>query len=629
MGLAKTQNAITRDIAERVSNEGAQVIVFWGSQSGTAEGYAHRLVRDLHCDYKVKVTCADMSDFNPATFVSLCRSVRCVFLVSTFGEGEPSDNASDFFSWIEGSAPVSLNGARYAAFGCGNSNYRYFNKTVDDLANFLDRNGAVAMTSVVRGDEALGTTEEDFLEWKDHLMMKISLELGLELLDKDYIPRLKIEELTSEVSAQTKTPPIVTGGGHTNVNLVQVVSARKLARYSRKDQSVLEITVDYNPYPQVKYKTGDHIAIWPENSEEEISHLLSLLDLKSKRSTPIKITEISGVGSLKVPGVVAIDTLFRRFLDICGPVSRETVLDLSRVAPTEKIREVLKGLGKDRKTYAMFLETRHITFARLLSHTLELDASASWHSLPLSFVVKSLPPMKPRLYSISSSTIVSPKHVSLTVSLKPEALRGNPETSIPGLARDYLSTCVRRQLEQPAKSVLTPSLELWAQLRSSTFKLPVRSHVPLIMVAAGTGIAPFRAFTQERSRLSMIGQDVGRMILFYGCQSDNDYLYRQELEEFMKGPLKGKLEVVTAFSRSQIKKIYVQDQVAMHIEKVNSLMLDHDAAFYVCGAATMAKEVIATMIEGIKEHSGWQNSQLDSWRTGLKSSKRWFEDVWG
>ena len=629
MGFAKSQIVISRDIAKRVSNDGAQILVIWGSQSGTAEGYAHRLVRELRCKYDVKVTCADMSDFDPVTFVSLPRSVRRVFLVSTFGEGEPSDNAWEFFSWAEGSPLVSLDGTRYAAFGCGNSNYRYFNKTVDDLSKFLEQNGAASMTSVMKGDEALRTTEEDFLEWKYQLIAQLSLELGLKQLEMEYVPGVKIEEYTSDESAHDIPPPMVTGGGPSDVKLVQVTSARKLAQYSHSDRSVLEITVDFTPHLQVKYKTGDHIAIWPENGEEEVSRLLSMLGLQSKRNTCIRITEGHVASSHKIPHGVTIDTLLRRFLDICGSVSRDTVLSLSRAAPTDKIREALKSLGKDRKTYAGFLENHHITLARLLSYTLELDASASWRHLPLAFIIESVSPMKPRLYSISSSTIVSPRHVSLTISVKPETLRGNPDVSIPGLTGCYLTRSVQTQLEQYATSDSALSLQLWAQIRTSTFKLPVRSQVPLIMVAAGTGIAPFRAFIQERARLSAIGQDVGRMVLFYGCQSDDDNLYRPEFEELINGPLKDRLEVITAFSRSQDEKFYVQDRVHMHKETVNSLMLDYDAAFYVCGSTSMSKEVIENLTKGIKEHNEWQDCQLDSWRTELKRSKRWFEDVWG
>ncbi|KAK2593519.1 hypothetical protein QQS21_008785 [Conoideocrella luteorostrata] len=636
MGLVKSQKSkVSRDISVRVAEDEAQIIVFWGSQSGTAEDFAHRTVRDLQHDYDVKVACIDMSDFNPSTLLGLSPSVRCIFLASTFGEGEPSDNARDFLAWVEASPPASLNGVRYAAFGCGNSNYRYFNKTIDDITGFMDKNGAQIMMPVAKGDEALRTTEEDFIEWKDNLITQLASELGLKQLERDYVPSLLVEEVTlcMEQTQLSALKPHVGRGGDANVNLVQVASARQLAAsYNQGHRSVLEVTLDLSLHPQVKYKTGDHIAIWPENRESEMSHLLTVLGLASRGSSCVSITSTAGGDALKMPNQLTIDTLFRRYLDICGPISREAVLALSRMAPTHKIRDSLKSLGKNKETYYGFLHSNHMTIARLLSHSLELDDTASWHVLPLSFIIELLPRIKPRLYSISSSTVVSPRKVSLTVSVKPGAVPGNLTVAIPGLASNYLETLHGMKPGQCDEDAnMSPhqlSAQIWAQIRLSTFKLPMRSQTPLVMVAAGTGIAPFRGFVQERARLGPTGRDIGRMVLFFGCQTEDDYLYREELRELMDGPLKGKLEVVTAFSRSGGAKVYVQDQIRAREADVTELMLNQGAAFYICGAAIMAKDVTAALLESVKTHTGWDQAEIDSWRAGLKRSKRWFEDVW-
>lgn len=120
------------------------------------------------------------------------------------------------------------------------------------------------------------------------------------------------------------------------------------------------------------------------------------------------------------------------------------------------------------------------------------------------------------------------------------------------------------------------------------------------MVAAGTAIAPFRGFIQERARLASTGRPVGHMLLFFGCQNpDVDDLYRDELEALMLGALESKLRTFTAFSRNRNQKKYVQHVLKEKSRQVMKLLMEEDAEFYVCGSATMAKSVEAVIAEGI------------------------------
>ncbi|KAF2962825.1 hypothetical protein GQX73_g10754 [Xylaria multiplex] len=148
------------------------------------------------------------------------------------------------------------------------------------------------------------------------------------------------------------------------------------------------------------------------------------------------------------------------------------------------------------------------------------------------------------------------------------------------------------------------------------------------MVAAGTGIAPFRAFLQERAKLSSIGRDVAPMLLFFGCQNENDLLYRDELSELQSGPLAGKLQVLVGFSRAKTSKQYVGDRIAAHSSEVSQLLMREDGAFYICGAASMAESVKNVLGEIVKPIEGWDDAGVDSWIVEKKRGKRWFEDVW-
>ncbi|KAJ3542940.1 hypothetical protein NM208_g3833 [Fusarium decemcellulare] len=601
----------SRNVADMIKESNADLVVFWGSQSGTAEGFAQRLAREVHQRYKLNAVVADLSDYDAESITQISSTTTAVFIMSTYGEGDPSDNAQDFVSWTRSAFSVSLGQLKFAAFGCGNSNYRYFNKTIDEVVTSLVKFGAASFVPTGKGNEATRTTEEDFMDWKEKLFLALAADRGLSEVETEYEPQVDVVEgddiASSELQLGSPFHKTTSKAGAANGDIVSVpvIARTELARYAEQGRSCIEVKVDLAAHAQVKYKTGDHIAVWPENASEEVDALIRILGLEARRSNPVRINPKSGYDDLKIPDTTTIEALFRYYLEICGPVPRETVLSLARVAPSSIIKKELKAISKDRETYATFLKANYLTFSRLLAYASSFDTSNSWKDLPLSFVIDFLPAMQPRLYSISSSRITSPRHVTLTVSVKPSTLSGEPHVTIPGLTSSFLAKTMANQAAAATRSTLQ------IQIRPSNFKLPVNSTTSLVMVAAGTGIAPFRAFVQERARLVSVGREVGKMILFFGCQNESDYLYSQEFKEATDGPLAEKLELIPAFSR-----------------QVLGLLCDQDAAFYICGAATMAKEVGNVLVEAVKERNYWSDAQADNWRAERKKGNRWFEDVW-
>jgi NADPH-ferrihemoprotein reductase len=148
------------------------------------------------------------------------------------------------------------------------------------------------------------------------------------------------------------------------------------------------------------------------------------------------------------------------------------------------------------------------------------------------------------------------------------------------------------------------------------------------MVAAGTGLAPFRAFIAERRQLSLIGKEIGEMVLFFGCRAPTeDFIYKDELEE-MQAALGSKLRVITAFSRVGGEKVYVQDRIAEHAPDVIRL-IDEGANVYICGRAGMAREVEKSVGEAMRAARGWSEGELNEWSKAIKRKNKWQEDVWG
>lgn len=200
--------------------------------------------------------------------------------------------------------------------------------------------------------------------------------------------------------------------------------------------------------------------------------------------------------------------------------------------------------------------------------------------------------------------------------MAPAALQSDPAVNIPGLASSYLAS----------ESCNT----VYAQIIPCSFKLPFLPKTLIIMVAVGSGIAPFRGFLHERARQAATGRNIGRMVLFSGCRHPEvDQLHGDEIGELTEGSLKGKLEVFTALSRLSEEKIYVQHLVKQESNLVMRLLLNDDGAIYICGSVTMAKSVQDVVVERVAEARGWTAGEAETWRKEMKRAKLWHEDIWG
>ncbi|KAK9413791.1 putative NADPH--cytochrome P450 reductase [Seiridium unicorne] len=638
----------TRNIAERLEELNKQVVIFWGSQSGTAEGLANRLARELHQRFRLEALSADLSDFDPETISQIPKAKTALFILSTYGEGDPSDNASTFWDWAAKLRQASLTSLQYAVFGLGNSDYKYYNRVADVVNQALHTAGAEQLLPIGRADDAHGTTEEDFLTWRDQLLGFLGKHLGLESQDLKYEPvysvvedeSLEPQDLHNGEPVEQRDNLGKSAAGNSPIRPLKIKATREL--FTNSTRNCMHLDVDITDHPQISYKTGDHMAVWPMNPDEEVERLIRVLGLSARRQIPISITSLDAGSKVRIPTPTTVETLFRHYLEICAPVSRNTARSLAEFVPSGAAKSFLLEVSKDRETFAQFIAATHVNLGRLLDVAVSQDTDAASPSIPLSFFIEVLPRMQPRFYSISSSSIVSPRTPSITVLVSNTEISEASTAPIPGLASNYLlalsqSTAAPEVSKHPAG--LTYHLSgpgdalkdhsLFAHIVRSKFKLPAQASCPIIMVAAGTGLAPFRGFLSERSRLHAMGKPVGEMMLFYGCRSaDEDNIYESELRE-LEQSLQGKLQVVRAFSRaSGGKKVYVQDKVQEHGDEVKRL-LGADASVYVCGRVSMAREVEKTVSNVWRTEKNLDDTAVKDWNNSMKRNRKWQEDVWG
>ncbi|KAG4411678.1 hypothetical protein IFR04_015176 [Cadophora malorum] len=602
-----------RNIARKLEEHNKDVVIFWGSQSGTAEGLANRIGRELHLRFGLEVLVADLSDYDAETIALIPESKLALLMISTYGEGDPSDNAAAFWEWVCGKGQT-LN-LRYAAFGLGNSNYTHYNRVVDVTVTALDGFGARSIMPVGKADDAEGGTEEDFMAWKERLFESLH-RLGHEEVEMKYLPTFEVleDDSLAPIDLHDGEPVPDVARTCSPIRPLKVLSIMDL--FGSGERNCLHMDLDLSDHPDLHYKTGDHLAVWPINPEAEVQLLLKALGITE---SPITIKSLDPTIRVKIPTPTSTSTLFRNYLEICAPVSRETVLGLAQFAPNQDAKSYLEVLGKDKEAYNSFLHRHYLTISRIMTLA---SPNTAWN-VPLSYLIETLPHLQPRYYSISSSSVISPRQPSITALVVNTPLASGG--TVPGLTSNYLLSLSNPDTQSYSSDKLEGG-KLFAHIRKSKFKLPVQSSCPIIMIAAGTGLAPFVAFLTERKKLMDIGRSVGEMILFFGCRDVSDFIYQEQIEVLQEA-FGGKLTVVTAFSRMG-EKVYVQDRIAERSEEVLR-MIEGGANVYICGRANMSKDVERALGERIKVGKGWSDEELGEWLRKLKAMRKWQEDVWG
>ena len=234
----------------------------------------------------------------------------------------------------------------------------------------------------------------------------------------------------------------------------------------------------------------------------------------------------------------------------------------------------------------------------------------------LAAFIEALPKLIPRYYTISSSSLKHPRTVHVTASVVTEAKTGIPH--LPN--RLFKGVCTHHM------SRLEKDSQIYAFVRHSTFKLPEDSEVPLILIGPGTGLAPMRAFLQEREVLRSNGNELGNCVLFFGCRKPTeDYIYSEELQNYLDAGILTNLFV--AFSRISSKKVYVQHLLQREQDMVWEI-LQNNGCVYICGGTQMGKDVQNTFEDIIQQKNSCSKQEASEFLEELMEQKRYIQELW-
>lgn len=544
--------------AAAASGPSVPVTVIYGSQTGTAEGLAKKLVKSLKKgNFEPEIH--DMASYDRAR---LNKERNLLIITSTYGDGEPPDSAADLHSWLLSDAAPRLEGVSYSVLALGDSSYPDFCKCGVEFDTRLSALGANRLFSRVDVDV---DPDAPFAEWSNGVLATLT-PAGANIPANDHAT---VEAADTGFSKSTPFP-------------AAVVENRNLNGPGEKQTHQVALSLEGSG---LEYEVGDALGVYPLNPADVVDEIIANLPFKA--------------GDVPAPdgGEVTLREALIRHYDI-GSLNKSLIQKWQAKSGSPFLRSLVAA--DDKKAYEDFCWGRDL-IDLVIDHPADFADSEEF--------VSNLKKLQPRLYSIASSPRAHPGEVHLCVGIVRYHTFGRQRG---GICSTFLADRVAPDVK--------PRVFVHS---NNAFRLPADGATDVIMVGPGTGIAPFRAFLEERKATAA----QGRNWLFFGNpHRSTDYLYQNEIEGYIEDGTISEFDV--AWSRDQKEKLYVQH---LMLQKGAELWkwLSNGAAFYVCGdASRMAKDVDQALLKVAEEHGKLTPEEAVAFISQLKKEKRYLRDVY-
>ena len=533
---------------------------------GTETGNAGELARSLHAALETKGVSSVLADMGDYKVRQLAQEQDLLIVVSTYGEGDPPQPATGFFEFIEGRKVQRLEQARFAVLGLGDSTYEFYCEAARRLDRRLEELGA------------------------ERLLPRVDCDIDYEDMAQAWIgtivDRLAAERRSAPAAAASSPElaaalPSIAYDKRNPFPATLIENLPIVGRGSSKETRHLELSLAGSG---LVYEPGDALGIGVTNEAAVVTELLEALALAPDAAFALKGQALSIGEALTHRYEITAAT--PRFLDYWAMLSEA---------------DALKQICQDDRAgeRSVFLRTHH-----LVDIVRRFPVGGV---MPQGFV-SALRPLQPRLYSIASSLAAAPDEAHLTLAPVRYELHGSPRNGV-------ASACLADRA--------APDSTLPVYVQSNPhFRLP-GSDAPILMIGAGTGVAPYRAFLQEREARGA----TGRSWLFFGERNfRTDFLYQSEWQAWLKDGTLERMDV--AFSRDGKDKIYVQHRMK---ERARDLFawLEDGAHVYVCGdAANLAPDVHQALIDIVASEAHTGRDAAEDYVRSLQADHRYQRDVY-
>ena len=530
------------------------------SQTGNARRVAEALRDDLIAA-KLNVTLINAGDYK---FKQIANEKLLIVVASTQGEGEPAEEAVALHKYLFSKKAPKLENTAFAVFGLGDTSYEFFCQSGKDFDAKLAELGGERLLDRVDADVEYQSAAA---EWRVRLVDVLKARAPV-APSAQAAASGAVNEL--HTSPYTKEAPL---------SATLAVNQKITGRDSQKDVRHIEIDLGDSG---LRYQPGDALGVWYQNDPALVKEIVELLWLKG--------TEPVTVEGKTLPLADALEWHFELTVNTANIVENYATLTRS---------ETLLPLVGDKAQLQHYAATTPIVDMVRFSPA-QLDAQA---------LVDLLRPLTPRLYSIASSQAEVESEVHITVGAVRFEVEGRARA---GGASGFLADRVEEEGE----------VRVFIE-HNDNFRLPENPQTPVIMIGPGTGIAPFRAFMQQRAADGAEGKN---WLFFGNPHFTEDFLYQVEWQRYVKEGVLSRIDL--AWSRDQKEKIYVQDKLREQGAELWRWIND-GAHIYVCGDANrMAKDVEQALLEVIAEFGAMDIEAADEFLSELRVERRYQRDVY-
>ncbi|MFJ7738143.1 assimilatory sulfite reductase (NADPH) flavoprotein subunit [Lysinibacillus sp. NPDC097287] len=552
-----TIDGIVEEVPPAVAPITKTVTILYGSQTGNSQGLAEKYAATLKQN-DVEVTIASLAKFKPN---NLKKTTNLLLVVSTHGEGEPPDQAIQFYEFLHSKRAPKLDHLHYSVLALGDSSYEFFCKTGQDFDEQFANLGATRIAPRVDCDLEY---DEPAAQWFSTVQQEL-----LQSTNDEIVPE-QTAVVQGESTYSRKNPYYAEVLENINLN----------GRGSNKETYHVELAIEGANF---NFEPGDSIGIHPENEESLVDALLTALQFDGQE----KVTVFEETLSLKeaLQKKVEITVLSKPLLQ---KISAYTVhKDFSKLLEDDAAR-------------------KEYVYGRDLLDVVQDFAPFTWDAQQFAKLLRKIPV---RLYSIASSQKANNEEVHLTIGKVSYETNGRVRHGV-------CSGSIAERIQ------VGDTLPIYVH-RNPNFRLPEQEDTPIIMIGAGTGIAPFRAFLEEREELGVNGKSW----LFFGDQHFmTDFLYQTDWQRWLASDTLTHMDV--AFSRDTDKKVYVQHKIEEHATTIYE-WLEQGAVIYVCGdEKTMAADVDKTLQRIIEQQGQKTAEEAKAFVNELKQQKRYQRDVY-
>ncbi|MFI2131981.1 assimilatory sulfite reductase (NADPH) flavoprotein subunit [Lysinibacillus fusiformis] len=532
------------------------ITILYGSQTGNSQGLAEKFASLLKAQ-NVDVTVSSLGKFKAS---NLKKITNLLLIVSTHGEGDPPDQAIQFYEFLHSKRAPKLEHLQYSVLALGDSSYEFFCKTGKDLDEQFAKLGA---TRIVPRTDCDVDYDDAAAQWFSAVQQEFLKQATIS------VTSTQSDEIQGATTYSRKNPFYAEVLENINLN----------GRGSNKETRHIELSIEGANF---QFEPGDSIGIQPENSEPLVDALLGVLQF----DPATEVTVLDETVSLK--------NALQKKLEI-------TVL-------SKPVLEKIKAYTEHHEFSSLLEEPnawKAYAKGRDLLDVVEDFAPFTWSAQQFVDILRKIPS---RLYSIASSQLANHDEVHLTIS------KVSYETN----GRQRLGVCSG----SVAELQIGATLPIYVH-KNPNFRLPEQKETPIIMIGAGTGIAPYRAFLEEREELGV----EGKAWLIFGDQHFvTDFLYQTDWQRWLASGTLSQMHI--AFSRDTDKKVYVQHKLEENAANFYE-WLEQGAVIYVCGdEKSMAADVDATIHRIIEQQGQKTSEQAKALVQELKQQKRYQRDVY-